>query len=153
MENVIQIFWKHVLTQLQERIYHGSRNSKMGLTKVRVMASFNRKTKKTSLFISPRFKETVLRPLQKASRSSFKKAWTKKVHKPLKWHPNKDRQAQSGRTATLSESFRFHIMWKGSPLGQVLFVCSHKNISHSSKPRPPLIQLKTEWWLKNHLIF
>jgi hypothetical protein len=82
----------------------------MGLTKVRVMASFNRKTKKTSLFISPRFKETVLRPLQKASRSSFKKAWAKKVHKPLKWYPNKDRQAQSGRTATLSESFRFHIM-------------------------------------------
>ena len=34
-----------------------------------------------------------LRPLQKASRSSLKKVWARKVHKPLKWYPNKDRQA------------------------------------------------------------
>ena len=45
------------------------------------------------LFISPRFKETILRLLQKTSRSSLKEAWARKAHKPLKGHPNEEHQA------------------------------------------------------------
>ena len=54
-----------------------------------------------------------LRLLQRASRSSSRKVWAKKVHRPPTWYPNKNLRKKSGRVLTLPESSQFHSYVKG----------------------------------------
>ena len=92
MENVIQIFWKHVP--------HNCRS--VFITAVGTVKWFNeskgygfiQSENDKNLFVHfSEIQGDSFKPLQKASRSSLKKAWAKKIHKPPMWYQNKDRQA------------------------------------------------------------